>query len=59
MNTIKRLLKSWLGIYEINTKISQLQADIYDNDALLNGFAVPKVIYKEKIWYGGKEKIVK
>ena len=56
---MKRWLKNWLGITTINTQISQLQADIYDNDSLYNGVAIPKVVYKETILFAGKQKPVK
>ena len=55
---LKRIIKNWLGIPEITTQISQLQADIYDNDSIKNGFAVPKVMYRDTILFGGKHKKV-
>ena len=55
---LKEKIKNWLGITRIETQISQLQADIYDNDAMLNGFAVPKIMYKKTILFNGKQKKV-
>lgn len=54
----KRMLKNWLGITTITTQVSQLQADIYDNDSFYNGFAMPKVVYKKTILFAGKQKKV-
>jgi len=55
---LKEKIKNWLGITRIETQISQLQADIYDNDAMLNGFAVPKIMYRDTILFTGKQKKV-
>ena len=54
---IKNIIKRWLGIESIEHEISAIGEVLYDREAMMNGFLLPKVQEKEFVkWAGGLRK---
>lgn len=55
---MKKILQRWLGITTLAENVQDLYEEIYDRDAMANGFAVPKIQLKKTIEWAGKDKPV-
>lgn len=58
-NWIRKKLRAFLGIDDIADNVHAISCDIYDIDAMLNGYRFPKVQYRDTIPWAGKEKKVR